>query len=320
MLRVPLKSIWMIMTLSTLMTNQIAAYCSRCVKIEEERAKEQIEHPQTFHYYDDQIGLHSNDNKSFKGEPVSSSDSSKNQEKTPQGSIDSSTNLQKSSQNQSNAPDPSIHSSNADLGNSPLLLLAASSLIKNHDPLIGSINSQTNNDQEQEDSSGNNFFEEDEAMKNHLLSTPNENRPDTEKRYLKDENNRFASSQNPTYSTLYTIFKTKFFLETLDGSFTLFIPTNEALERLPKGTLIELTKPENQEQLAALVSNHVVARKILKNDFVTNTNKEIKAISGRNLTMRSENGKLTIDGAQILRIEPAAYDGVIYIINKVLIP
>lgn len=131
---------------------------------------------------------------------------------------------------------------------------------------------------------------------------------------------QLLSSESNSYSTLYTIFKTKLFLETLDGAFTLLLPTNVALRQIPTATLIELTKPEGQEKLAALISNHLISKKILKKDFETYKKQEIKAISGRNLTINSENGKLTIDGAEIVRIEPAGYDGVIYIINKVLIP
>ena len=84
------------------------------------------------------------------------------------------------------------------------------------------------------------------------------------------------------------------------------------------GTIALLSKPENQEKLSAIVSNHVVATKILKKDFETQINREIKSLSGKNLTIRSENGKLTVDGAQVIRIEPAGYDGVIYVIDQVL--
>lgn len=124
--------------------------------------------------------------------------------------------------------------------------------------------------------------------------------------------------QQLSYSTLLTIFKTKDFLETLDGSFTLFLPTNEALQDLPQGTLEELTKPENSGKLAQLISNHVVAKKLLKKDFQTYNNRAIKAISGRNLTLRINNDNLTIDNARILRMEPAGYDGVICVIDRIL--
>ena len=64
----------------------------------------------------------------------------------------------------------------------------------------------------------------------------------------------------------------------------------------------------------------MIARKILKKDFETYNDYEIKAISGKNMTLRFKDGKLSINDAQILRAEPAGYDGVIYIIDKVFIP
>lgn len=127
-----------------------------------------------------------------------------------------------------------------------------------------------------------------------------------------------AAVKQNYFSTIFTIFKTKDFLETLDGSFTLLIPTNEALQKLPPGTLESLAKPENAEKLAQLVSNHLIPRKILKKDFEENNNKEIKAISGRNLTLDVKNKNLRIDEANIILIEPAGYDGVIFLIDRVL--
>lgn len=122
----------------------------------------------------------------------------------------------------------------------------------------------------------------------------------------------------PAYSALYTILKTKNFLETLDAPFTILVPTNAALSKLSPGALEKLSKKENAEQLAQLVSNHVIGKKLLRQDFETHNNQEVKAISGRNLTLTSKNGKLFIDDAQVIDIDPAAYQGVIILIDKVL--
>src|SRR5262245_22558436 len=54
MIRILPKTLWILAAISTVFTSEISAYCARCVKIEEERAKEQAEHPQTVGYYDDQ--------------------------------------------------------------------------------------------------------------------------------------------------------------------------------------------------------------------------------------------------------------------------
>ena len=319
MIRVLPKTLWLVVAFSTLLTNQISAYCSRCVKIESERAKEEAEHPQTFHYYDDQMGLHP------KSESKAASDPSEVQEEDLSGSAyRSSKEGGKNSQNPSGTSDRTIDSSKNIPKNMNALFLAASYLTQDQtslrDTVVHSVNSPKPTSPPdlpfKEE-----FFEEGDGMRTENSSIPlHENSNDLKKAYLKNESPLSTPSFKPTYSMLLTILKTKFLLETLDGSFTLLVPTNEALNKLPPGTLIELAKPEHQDELAALVSNHVIAKKILKHDFETHRNREIKAISGRNLTIHSENGKLTVDGAQILRIEPGGYDGVIYIIDKVLIP
>lgn len=127
-------------------------------------------------------------------------------------------------------------------------------------------------------------------------------------------------ASNYAFSTLYTIFKTRDFLETLGDSFTLFLPTNEAFKQLSDRILVDLTLPANQEQLAALVSNHIAAKKVLKTDFDNQEDLTIKAISGKNITLKNANGRSTANNAQILRVEPAGHDGVIYIIDRVLTP
>lgn len=127
-----------------------------------------------------------------------------------------------------------------------------------------------------------------------------------------------ASNLFSAYSTIYTIFKTKNFLEALDNSFTLFIPTDEAILSLPPRSLFDLTRAENAEKLAALVSNHVVAKKILTKDFTAHNNAKVKAISGKNLTLSSREGKLYIDNVAVIRYEASGNDGIIYVIDKVL--
>ncbi len=129
---------------------------------------------------------------------------------------------------------------------------------------------------------------------------------------------KISEKQNAyNYSALLTIFKTGF-LETLNQSFTLFIPSNEAFKQMSPQTFLFLTLQQNSEELAALVSNHIVAKKILKNDFMDNNGSEIKALSGRNLTLEYKNEVMFIDGVRILRSEPAGYNGIIYILDGVL--
>ena len=159
------------------------------------------------------------------------------------------------------------------------------------------------------------FFEEENPSNNKTSGKTKEQQPSNlEKKEVVPP----KSDSSKTYSSIYTALRTKHFLETLDHSFTLLIPTNEALQKLPEGTLTDLIRPENSEKLAALISNHVIARKILYRDFKENDNLEVKAISGKNLTLSSKDGQLFIENAQILNGEAEGYDGVIYLIDKVL--
>ncbi len=277
------KAIILLTAISPLFTNHLQAYCSRCVKIEGERAKEQAAHPKPLQYYDDQISLNSKDDSSNQIGGKTGDDSSGIGSGALSGSTyRSSTEPDKSSKS-SEANDQSIHSSKTPLTAN---LLTDYEQAKIHNFLA-------KNDQPLEKSG-------------ETLSPK------------KDSSPYSPPLSSTVYSTIYTIFKTKNFLETLDGAFTLFIPTNEALKQLSFRTLTELTLPENEEKLATLVSNHLVAQKLLRQDFTNNT--IVKTISGRNFTLENKNGKLRINNIEILRAEAAGYDGVIYVIDKVLMP
>ncbi len=292
------KALWIIVTVSPLLNGQIHAHCARCERIEKERAIEQTKNPKPAGYYDDQISLHSST------EETSSSDDSLSDTKTRS---DTKKNLNNTNQRHpTNKKKPSKTSPDSQDSTSNLSQLY---LEENLNLFEASYLAQNTSNTERFEKTGN-------SQANTNSTSFNRNEESNSPR----EGNASSLPEDRAYSTLLTALKTRLFLETLDGSFTLFIPTNAALRKLPPGTLIELAGPENQEKLAALISNHVVAKKILRKDFEALEDQEIKAISGRNLMIHAHNGQLTVNGAQILRIEPAGYDGVIYIIDKVLIP
>lgn len=120
----------------------------------------------------------------------------------------------------------------------------------------------------------------------------------------------------PTYSTLLVLLQSKDFIQTLNGPFTLFIPSNDALRRLPPGTLQDLLRPENQAKLSDLIANHFVATKISTKDL---TPSKVKTIGGKELDIRPDRaGVLTINGAHVLKSENAGPNGIIYVIDQVL--
>ncbi|WP_052354833.1 fasciclin domain-containing protein [Candidatus Protochlamydia sp. R18] len=122
-----------------------------------------------------------------------------------------------------------------------------------------------------------------------------------------------ANSQ--TFSTLVNLLKTKDLLTTLGGSFTIFIPSNEALRALPPETLKNLFSPENKEQLSNWISNHIVPAKIIKKDIKSI---QVKALSGKDLDISVNGDILTVNGVKVVRTETANDDGVMYVIDQVL--
>lgn len=120
------------------------------------------------------------------------------------------------------------------------------------------------------------------------------------------------------YSTLFNIFDTKNFLNVFSGPFTLLIPTNEAFHHIKDLSMQDLIKPDFEDKLSLITSYHVISQQILKQNFTDED--EIKTIGGMNLKLKSENGVLFINHARVLRIEPAGRNGIIYIIDQLLLP
>ncbi len=117
------------------------------------------------------------------------------------------------------------------------------------------------------------------------------------------------------YSTLLTILQSKNLINALNGPFTLFIPSNETLHKLPPGTIQNLLRPENGNKLSNLIDNHVVAEKILGKDFIAI---KVKTINGKDLDIRVENRIMTVNGIRVLKSENTGLNGIIYIIDGIL--
>lgn len=103
-----------------------------------------------------------------------------------------------------------------------------------------------------------------------------------------------------------------------DGPLTVFAPTDEAFAKLPKGTVQELLKPENRAKLAAILKYHVIAGEVtLANALAAG---EAETLQGTKLTAKFEDGRVLINSAQLLKADIIASNGVIHIINEVLLP
>jgi uncharacterized surface protein with fasciclin (FAS1) repeats len=129
-----------------------------------------------------------------------------------------------------------------------------------------------------------------------------------------------VAAGNPDFSTLVTALKAAGLVETLQGAgpFTVFAPTNAAFEKLPAGTLENLLKPENKAQLVAVLTYHVVPGKVLAAQAVTLD--KATTVQGGEADINVVDGKATIDGATITATDVAASNGVIHVIDSVMLP
>jgi uncharacterized surface protein with fasciclin (FAS1) repeats len=123
-----------------------------------------------------------------------------------------------------------------------------------------------------------------------------------------------------SFKTLVAAVKAAGLVETLKGKgpFTVFAPTDEAFAKLPAGTLDTLLKPENKEKLKGILTYHVVAGKVMAKDVVTL--KEAKTVNGQMLTIAVKDGKVMVDNANVVKTDVAAGNGVIHVIDAVLLP
>jgi uncharacterized surface protein with fasciclin (FAS1) repeats len=103
-----------------------------------------------------------------------------------------------------------------------------------------------------------------------------------------------------------------------EGPFTVFAPTDEAFSKLPEGTVADLLKPENKEKLVAVLTYHVVPGKVLAADVVKLS--KARTVQGSEVTISVSNGAVKIDGAKVLKADIPASNGVIHVIDSVLLP
>lgn len=102
------------------------------------------------------------------------------------------------------------------------------------------------------------------------------------------------------------------------GPFTVFAPTDEAFTKLPTGMLDDLLKPENKEKLAGILKMHIAPGKMLAADIVKTPT--CKTLGGNDLTVKYKQTILTINDAKVLKANLKAKNGVVYVIDKVILP
>ena len=102
------------------------------------------------------------------------------------------------------------------------------------------------------------------------------------------------------------------------GPFTVFAPTDGAFAKLPPGTLDDLLKPENKEKLTKILTYHVVAGKVMATDVMKM--QSAKTMNGEDAQISTRGGKVYVNDAQVVQPDVKASNGVIHVIDTVLIP
>lgn len=104
-----------------------------------------------------------------------------------------------------------------------------------------------------------------------------------------------------------------------EGPFTVFAPTDEAFAALPAGTVEDLLRPENKEKLRAILLYHVVSGKYKAADVVKLNGQEVKTLQGDKVKIKAKTGVM-VDKARVVKTDVMASNGVIHVIDAVIMP
>lgn len=123
-----------------------------------------------------------------------------------------------------------------------------------------------------------------------------------------------------SFKTLVAAVTAADLVETLKskGPFTVFAPTDEAFAALPEGTVQNLLKPENKEKLIKILTYHVVPGKVMAKDAMKL--KEAKTVEGSTIDIQVKDGAVMIDEAKVVKADIVTANGVIHVIDKVIMP
>ena len=132
-----------------------------------------------------------------------------------------------------------------------------------------------------------------------------------------------VASAAPNFKTLVAAIKAAGLVETLkgDGPFTVFAPTDAAFAKLPKGTVESLLKPENKAKLIAILTYHVVKGKVMAADVMKlKSGTKVATVEGQSLVVKVSKAGVMVDKAKVIKTDIEASNGVIHVIDTVLMP
>jgi uncharacterized surface protein with fasciclin (FAS1) repeats len=124
---------------------------------------------------------------------------------------------------------------------------------------------------------------------------------------------------SPEHTTLVAALKGAEYVDALSnaGPFTVFAPTNDAFDKLPAGTVENLLKPESKDALRNILEYHVYVGVI--SESMVQDGMKLNQVNLDNVTLNKKDGKITVNGANVLGVIKAT-NGVVYVIDAVLLP
>lgn len=128
------------------------------------------------------------------------------------------------------------------------------------------------------------------------------------------------AASDDRFSTLVAAVKAADLVDTLNssGPFTVFAPTNDAFAALPEGTLDTLLKPENKGKLTDILTYHVVSGEVPASAVVSLESAE--TVQGDTVDIKVSDGTVMIDGAKVVITDIKASNGIIHVIDAVILP
>ena len=129
-----------------------------------------------------------------------------------------------------------------------------------------------------------------------------------------------VAASNEDFTTLVAAVKAAGLADVLsgEGPYTVFAPTNTAFDKLPEGTVEMLLLPENKDQLVAILTYHVVSGNVSAAQVVTLT--EVTTLQGGTAVISVTEAGVTIDGAKVIITDLEASNGVVHVIDTVIMP
>lgn len=129
-----------------------------------------------------------------------------------------------------------------------------------------------------------------------------------------------VAAGNESFTTLVAAVKAAGLVDVLagEGPYTVFAPTDEAFAKLPEGTVEDLLKPENKDKLVAVLTYHVVPGKVMAADVVGLTS--ATTVQGSDVAIAASADGVTIDNANVVMTDVDASNGVIHVIDTVILP